>query len=177
MFDLDHLSNDSALRTEGQIYRKAWYELHPQVKRPVLIAQTYGAQFAVTRDRIQRVPLSQWVAWRQWLLDTELPSYRSGRVWEYMWQYVFTEATGFCPKMDRCYCEGYGICFGGDQELEQWMRMLDEKQEWWLEYLKLKSLDQDDEDLKRRIQDRNEQLEDILGNAKLRGDKIHPPNV
>lgn len=58
-------------------------------------------------------------------METPLEDDVSGRVWEYLWQYVFpgpvrtasleTMAEA-CPEPHVCYCDGYGYCFGGEKE-------------------------------------------------------------
>ncbi len=43
---------------------------------------------------------------------------------EYTWQYIFAGVSEFCPAMHICYCDGYGVCFGGAQQLQDWMDIL-----------------------------------------------------
>lgn len=62
------------------------------------------------------MPRERYVAFREWLLKTALDDRLSGRVWEYLWQYVFGGVEEYCPDEYSCYCEGYGVCFGGDRE-------------------------------------------------------------
>ena len=50
----------------------------------------------------------------------------SGRVMEYSWQYLFTGKPELCPEMHMCYCDGYGICFGGPVEFQNWFDMRDQ---------------------------------------------------
>jgi hypothetical protein len=40
----------------------------------------------------------------------------SGRIFEYIWHYIFTGHEVYCPAENTCYCDGYGICFGGRQK-------------------------------------------------------------
>lgn len=47
------------------------------------------AQFAVTKESIQLRPRSDYVSFREWLLDTLLPDHDSGRVFEYLWHIIF----------------------------------------------------------------------------------------
>jgi len=44
----------------------------------------------------------------------------SGRIWEYIWQFVFTGRSVFCPVEHVCYCDGFGVCFGGREKYEAW---------------------------------------------------------
>lgn len=102
---------------------QAWVELFPDDPIPDTIAQPCCAQFAVTRETIRARPLAQWVAYRTWLLHTKLTDYYSGRVWEYAWQYVFTAKPVLCPPEHVCYCDGYGLCFGGDAAYRQYLAL------------------------------------------------------
>lgn len=107
-------------KKEQVLMKSAWEELFPGVLVPETLAQPCCSQFAVSRDAVRSVPLEQWVAWRQWLLDTWLDSAFSGRVWEYIWQYVFTGESVMCPVEHVCYCDGFGVCFGGRERYEAW---------------------------------------------------------
>ncbi|EHK98089.1 hypothetical protein M7I_6139 [Glarea lozoyensis 74030] len=67
-----------------------------------------------------------YVFFREWLLRTSLSDYISGRVWEYLWQYIFTGQHVVCPAEHVCYCDGYGICFGGEEEYSIFDRQMKE---------------------------------------------------
>ncbi|KAL9107575.1 MAG: hypothetical protein Q9227_007575 [Pyrenula ochraceoflavens] len=103
---------------------EVWHQLHPEAPVPFAISQPCCAQFAVSGDRIRARPLSDYVRYRNWLLDTALTDEISGRIMEYSWQYIFTGASEYCPSQDDCYCDGYGICFGGDYKLQEWLDIL-----------------------------------------------------
>lgn len=103
-------------KQEQAIMAKAWLELFPLEPVPSVLAQPCCAQFAVSKERIRTLPLARYIFYRDWLLRTELSDFISGRVWEYLWQYVFSGQTTSCPKEHVCYCDGYGICFGGETE-------------------------------------------------------------
>ena len=49
------------------------------------------AEFLVARERILRHPRAFYEHLRDWINDTELDRYRTGRVFEYMWHYMFGE--------------------------------------------------------------------------------------
>ena len=59
--------------------------------------------------------------YRDWLLQTPIDDANAGRVLEYSWQYMFTRNAELCPRMSSCYCDGYGICFGGAAKLKAWL--------------------------------------------------------
>jgi hypothetical protein len=103
-------------KQEESMLAKSWSELFPLDPIPKVLAQPCCAQFAISKDRIQSLPLSRYVFYRDWLLRTNLSDYISGRVWEYIWQFVFTGQQVVCPLEHICYCDGFGVCFGGDEE-------------------------------------------------------------
>jgi len=96
----------------------SWSQLFPMDAIPTVLAQPCCAQFAVSRDRIRALPRSRYVFYRDWLLQTPLSDYISGRIWEYVWHYLFTGRNVLCPKEHVCYCDGFGVCFGGEAEYE-----------------------------------------------------------
>jgi len=107
-------------KQEETMLAKSWSELFPLDPIPNVLAQPCCAQFALSRDRIHSIPLSRFIFYRDWLLRTSLSDYISGRVWEYIWQFVFTGKNVFCPAQHACYCDGFGVCFGGEVEFNDW---------------------------------------------------------
>lgn len=115
--------SDQANRPEEAIVGRAWLELFPDEKEkgpPKVLSQPCCAQFALSADRIRAIPLQRYVFFREWLLNSKLEDSLSGRVWEYVWQYIFAGVHEFCPEEHVCYCDGYGVCFGGKTEFEYW---------------------------------------------------------
>ena len=110
-------------KQEEVLIAESWSELFPMDAIPSVLAQPCCAQFALSSARIQALPLSRYVFYRDWLLRTPLSDYFSGRVWEYLWQYVFTGHNVECPAMHACYCDGYGMCFGGAAEFDHWFEL------------------------------------------------------
>jgi hypothetical protein len=102
-------------KPEEQMTPRAWSELFPFEPLPEVLAQPCCAQFALSRDRVLSIPKSRYIYYRDWLLLTDLSDYISGRIWEYLWQVVFTGESVFCPLQSACYCDGYGVCFGGEE--------------------------------------------------------------
>lgn len=107
-------------KQEQALLAKSWSELFPLDPIPEVLAQPCCAQFALSRERIQALPLSRYVFYRDWLLRTDLADYISGRIWEYVWQFVFTGENVFCPSQHVCYCDGYGVCFGSESAFDAW---------------------------------------------------------
>ena len=105
-------------KQEETMIAKSWSEIFPLDPIPQVLAQPCCAQFAASRDRVLAVPKSRYIYYRDWLLRTELTDYISGRIWEYLWHVIFTGESIFCPSQSCCYCDGYGLCFGGEAELD-----------------------------------------------------------
>lgn len=121
-------TNSSAPSIKQEAYfAGAFRALFPGERVPAVLAGACCAQFAVTRAAIRRHAKQRYVRWREWLVRTELPDEVSGRVWEYLWQYVFPgparegsvwAMAEACPLPSVCYCDGYGYCFGGTGQYE-----------------------------------------------------------
>jgi hypothetical protein len=110
-------------KQEELLLAVAWSELFPYEPVPTVLAQPCCAQFAVSGERIRELPKERYVYMRDWLLRTEINDYLSGRVFEYIWQYIFTAAPIHCPSMSACYCDGYGICFGNAEKFDKWFEL------------------------------------------------------
>ena len=77
---------------------------------PTEVGQTCCAQFAVTKDAVTQRPKEDYELFREWLLTTELPDRKSGRVFEFLWQVIFGKGSVYCPEEKMCYCQVYGRC-------------------------------------------------------------------
>ena len=110
---------ENSEKQEETMLARSWGEIFPDDPVPDVLAQPCCAQFAVSRDRILSIPKARFVFYRDWVLRTELSDYISGRVWEYLWHVVFTGENVMCPSEHICYCDGYGVCFGGDAEYQE----------------------------------------------------------
>ncbi|KAF2200824.1 hypothetical protein GQ43DRAFT_481228 [Delitschia confertaspora ATCC 74209] len=107
--------------------RYVWEELHPGAPIPSSLSGVCCAQFAVSKDRIRQIPLERFVHYREWLLNTPIEDAYSGRIFEYIWHYIFTGHEQYCPSMNTCYCDGYGICFGGRENYTSFFAQMDER--------------------------------------------------
>lgn len=112
----------------GSFYKQAYEELFPGQPVPEVVAQPCCAQFAVTAERIKARPKSDYEHYRDWLRDTPLTDYLSGRIVEYMWHsrssfkawvlvlytehcvVIFGQEAVHCPNAKQCYCNMYGLC-------------------------------------------------------------------
>jgi len=157
-------------KKEEVVFAKVWDELHPGDDMPDTLAQPCCAQFAASRDRIQSIPLARWNHYRDWLLNTDLESSLSGRIWEYTWQYVFTGKSSFCPAMHECYCKGYGVCFGSAEDLNAWLALRREQQGLLMEYGKEMEAGRDTTELLGRINAMEGQLQRDRDEALRRGE-------
>ena len=118
---------DTLGKQEEAVLERCWKELFPFDTLPSFLAQPCCAQFALSRDRIHSIPRSRFVYYRDWILKTPLSDYISGRIWEYSWQYIFTQHNAHCPSEHVCYCDGFGVCFGGESNYKQYVELLSRK--------------------------------------------------
>jgi hypothetical protein len=96
---------------------KAWKVLFPDDPVPETLSVPCCAQFAVSRDQVYKfVPLEKLKFLQKWLLGTQLDDAVSGRIFEYLWHWIFLRLHSVCYREDLCYCDGYGVCFGGQDE-------------------------------------------------------------
>ena len=121
-------------KPEENIIRDVWDELHPSNPMPATLSAPCCGQFAASREAIQRFPQSQYITWRQWILDTELSDRVSGRIWEYTWHFIFSGKADHCPSMHVCYCDGYGVCFDSEARMEDYFNLKEIKDSFKKEY-------------------------------------------
>lgn len=110
-------------KQEEELVASAWSELFPLDPIPSVLAQPCCAQFAVSKERILATKKQRYIHMRDWILRTPLSDYLSGRVFEYVWQYIFTLSPIACPSMHVCHCDGYGLCFGTAEAFDYWFEL------------------------------------------------------
>ncbi|KAI9891688.1 MAG: hypothetical protein M1814_002438 [Vezdaea aestivalis] len=71
-------------------YAEVWKEMFPTDPLPQVVGQTCCAQFAVTKERVQRRKLEEYERIRNWLLHTPIRDSISGRILEYSWHSKFS---------------------------------------------------------------------------------------
>ena len=104
------------MEKQEQVYlSRVWEELFPSKGIPITLGAPCCAQYAISKERIRAIPLAKFVFIRDWLIRTPLTDYVSGRLWEYLWHYLFTGEYVRCPLEHICLCDGYGLCFGGEE--------------------------------------------------------------
>ncbi|KAL5405761.1 hypothetical protein PMIN06_008758 [Paraphaeosphaeria minitans] len=114
--------------------KSVWEEIHPGAPIPSSLSGVCCAQFALSKERIRQVPIERLLHYRKWLLQTGMEDQYSGRVFEYIWHYIFTGHEVYCPAQNTCYCDGYGICFGGRQKYEQYENKQKERDRLFTEF-------------------------------------------
>ncbi|KAF1828263.1 hypothetical protein BDW02DRAFT_575012 [Decorospora gaudefroyi] len=158
---------------QAQTLKKAWSELFPEVEElPEWVGQPYGGQFAASRDAIRKIPLQSWVLWRDWLVNTNLTDYHSGRVWEYTWQFVLAGKATCCLNMYGCYCERYGVCFDSDKAFEDWTKQGEQLEEKFSKYLRMQPIGGKAIEMKMKLMKERDALDKVLKEAKNRGDEV-----
>ena len=127
---LHPLSEEEDFHHMQGLMRNEWGRLFPGGEKiPEVLAQPCCSQFAVSRDRLRSIGLAKWVGWRDWLLRTGIGDYYSGRLWEYLWQFIFTGQGALCLAEHQCYCDAYGVCFGGEREYTDYFKFEKEQKE------------------------------------------------
>ena len=121
-------AQESLAKQEEEVLSRTWTELFPTSPIPKALGQACCAQFALSRERILSISLSQFIFYRDWIMRTPLSDYVSGRIWEYTWQFLFTGQSIVCPAEHVCYCDGFGVCFGGDTEYKDFERLRQTKE-------------------------------------------------
>jgi hypothetical protein len=71
---------------------------------PEVIAQPCCSQFAVSKKQVLKRPKSDYVRYRQWLLESSLSDDATGRVFEYLWHVIFGRDDIYCPDVRQCKC-------------------------------------------------------------------------
>ena len=121
-------AQESLAKQEEEVLSSSWRELFPASPIPKALGQACCAQFALSRERILSISLSQFIFYRDWIMRTPLSDYVSGRIWEYTWQFLFTGQSIVCPAEHICYCDGFGVCFGGNTEYKEFERLRQTKE-------------------------------------------------
>ncbi|KAH8701004.1 hypothetical protein BGW36DRAFT_139297 [Talaromyces proteolyticus] len=130
------------LQEDGQkkeefLIAQAWSEIFPDIPVPQVLAQPCCGQFALSRERVLSIPRERYIYYRDWLLRTDIRDTMSGRIWEYLWHMVFTGETVHCPSANACLCDGFGICFDNDAQIDTYYQTMwrirdakDELKDW-----------------------------------------------
>ncbi|PPJ49813.1 hypothetical protein CBER1_03328 [Cercospora berteroae] len=101
---------ESSSARAGSFYKAAFQQIFPNDPVPEIVGAPCCAQFAVTAAKIRERPKADYERIRDWLLETPLNDYLSGRVLEYMWHVILGQEAVHCPDPEECYCKLYGIC-------------------------------------------------------------------
>ena len=128
-----HQSGELLTKQEQGLLARSWGELFPLDPLPTVLGQACCAQFAVSKEKVLSIPRQRFIFYRDWLLRTTLTDYYSGRIWEFTWQYVFTGYKTYCPAEYACYCDGFGVCFGGQAQYAEFIALRQSKNKYTAE--------------------------------------------
>ncbi|KAK4561279.1 hypothetical protein LTR86_004596 [Recurvomyces mirabilis] len=118
------LNEDDDFWSFDGLYAKAWTKFFPHDDLPTGVTGPCCAQFAVTREAVQRWPIAKYEQIRHWMWtveDVEEVSMKTGLVLEYMWHIIFGKPHYYCPDAKECWrkkfgmdlsCERDGWCLG-----------------------------------------------------------------
>lgn len=126
-------ARETLAKQEQVVLSKSWHELFPSDPLPEALGQACCAQFALSKERVLTIPLSRFVFYRDWILKTPLNDYVSGRIWEYLWQVLFTGNRIHCPSEEICHCQGFGICFSGNAGYKEYKELRYRKEKYEIE--------------------------------------------
>jgi hypothetical protein len=115
-------------KPEQEMMASAWAVLFPDKPIPAVLAQPCCSQFAVSRSQIRKTPLARYKHYRKWLQRSDIRNSMTGRIFEYVWQVIFTDESVFCPSQRACYCDGFGVCFENDQTFDKWFEIRYQRQ-------------------------------------------------
>jgi hypothetical protein len=94
----------------GGDYKQAFEILFPDEEVPPNVGVSCCAQFAATKEKIRERKKSDYVRYREWIMDTPLGDSISGRILEYSWHMIFGKPPVHCPSVKDCYCKTFGLC-------------------------------------------------------------------
>ncbi|KAA8645774.1 hypothetical protein EYZ11_005177 [Aspergillus tanneri] len=157
-------TDDEVHFPETAVIGDSWRQIFPNDPVPEALSQACCAQFAVSSERIRRLPRRRYVEYREWLLRTELDDGLSGRVWEYLWQWLFTGRGELCPVETTCYCEGYGICMDPD-EYDRYYKNREEARKLETQLEELEGSDETAAELRKKIDDLHGKMEEFKTKA------------
>jgi hypothetical protein len=132
-----------AEKREEPFIRTAWPHLFPDDALPAVLSQPCCSQFALSRTRILDVPRAEYQRLRSWLLASGWDDGLVGRVFEYVWQYLWTGRPVVCPSPHACYCDLYGACFDDDEDFQSWYEL-----RYWLRRAEWELISWEDVDAK-----------------------------
>ncbi|KAL3425067.1 hypothetical protein PVAG01_04348 [Phlyctema vagabunda] len=153
------VNEESGNQPEQQEMQEAFRANFNIYNIPEILATPCCSQIAVVKELIRANPREQYLHHVQWLLDTKLPDNISGRTWEHMWQYLFLEKAVDCPIEHRAYCRLYHICFGGREQYDEWIELMQGRQRLEDELHKMEAEERAKESAKALEQDRERERE------------------
>ncbi|KIV89774.1 hypothetical protein PV10_07152 [Exophiala mesophila] len=110
-------------KLEQSMIAEAWAEIFPGKPIPQVLAQPCCSQFALSRERIQRISKDEYEHYRNWMRKSPIRDTMSGRIFEYIWQVIFADTAINCPNQRTCYCDGFGVCFKDEAAFDKWFEL------------------------------------------------------
>lgn len=142
---------------------------------PEILATPCCSQIAVTKERILSVPKEQYKHHIDWLMHTPLQDSISGRTWEHMWQYLFLGKAIDCPIEHRAYCRLYHICFGGREEYDEWIELMQGAHKLEEELKKL-GKEEENKSASAELEDEKEKAAKVKGTKYTKAEEEKPPS-
>ncbi|KAL6707675.1 hypothetical protein ACN47E_003796 [Coniothyrium glycines] len=96
-----------ALRPQERVMAEVWTTLFPGEEVPRVLAAPCCAQFAVPASQIRQRPKAEYERFLNWVYETPLDDFTSGRVFEYLWHVIFGKDHVHCPDQEQCYVDQY----------------------------------------------------------------------
>ncbi|OAK95840.1 hypothetical protein IQ06DRAFT_257830 [Phaeosphaeriaceae sp. SRC1lsM3a] len=110
---LDPFKPPHELRTLEAKIPKVWEDLFGKgLNIPSKIATVLGAEFVVSRAKVQKRSVGDYLKYWTWLNRTIMDDDSSGLLFEYFWHIVFGKDAIFCPEPSKCECDLYDRCDG-----------------------------------------------------------------
>lgn len=97
----------------NKLYAKAFMEFFPNDTIPEKVAAPCCAQFAVTKETVQKWPITKYEEIRQFIWvggEAKELSMKMGLVMEFMWHILFGKPTYWCEPAKQCYCKKWNMC-------------------------------------------------------------------
>jgi hypothetical protein len=88
----------------------AWKNLFNNTEVPEKISSPCCSQFGVTRERVKKRPVEDYIRYWTWLHKTTMDDDTAGLTFEYLWHIIFGEKAQYCMELKPCTCEVYGRC-------------------------------------------------------------------
>ncbi|KAF2278246.1 uncharacterized protein EI97DRAFT_431507 [Westerdykella ornata] len=97
-------------RTLEVAMANVWNELFRNDNLPEKLATPCCAEFAVSREQVQKKGVAEYLRYWEWLNKTKMDDDTAGLVFEYIWHIIFGREAEYCLELEKCECDLYGRC-------------------------------------------------------------------